>query len=138
MSADGSHIVFESLATNLTTSNSLNHIYYVNTSVAHTVEQISVVTGGAAEANGNSYKPSISNDGSTVVFHSDATNLDGLDNNGATDVYLHYLVPGSTELISAANTGASGNGDSSNAQISGNADYVVFESLASDLASGSD
>ncbi len=138
MSADGSHIVFESLARNFTVFNSYNHIYYVNTSVAHTVEQISVVTGGAAEANGNSYKPSISNDGSTVVFHSDATNLDGSDDNGATDVYLHYVVvPGSTELISATNTGASGNGDSSNAHISGNADYVVFESLASDLASGS-
>jgi Tol biopolymer transport system component len=137
MSADGSHIVFESLATNLTTSNSLNHIYYVNTSVAHTVEQISVATGGA-EANAQSNKPSISNDGSTIVFHSDATNLDGSDDNGSTDVYLHYVVPGSTELISAnSNTGKSGNGASSNAHISGNADYVVFESLASDLASGS-
>ena len=92
MSADGSHIVFESSARNLSVFNSYNHIYYVNTSVAHTVEQISVVTGGAAEANGNSYKPSISNDGSTVVFHSDATNLDGSDDNGATDVYLHYVV----------------------------------------------
>jgi len=136
MSADGSHIVFESLATNLTTSNSFNHIYYVNTSVAHTVEQISVATGGA-EANAQSNKPSISNDGSTIVFHSSATNLDSSDDNDATDVYLHYITPGSTELISATNNGKSGNDASSNAHISGDADYVVFESQASDLASDS-
>ena len=135
MSADGTHIVFESLATNFTASNSFNHIYYVNTSVAHTVEQISVATGGA-QANANSNKPSISDDGSSVVFDTDATNLDGSDNNGTTDVYLHYITPGSTNLISVTNTGDSGNGASSNAHISGNADYVVFESLALDLASG--
>ena len=135
MSADGTHIVFESLATNFTASNSFNHIYYVNTSVAHTVEQISVATGGA-QANANSNKPSISDDESSVVFDTDATNLDGSDNNGTTDVYLHYITPGSTNLISVTNTGDSGNGASSNAHISGNADYVVFESLALDLASG--
>lgn len=136
MSADGTYIVFESLATNLTTSNSNNHIYYVDTSVTHSVEQISVATGGT-EANDDSNKPSVSDDGSIVIFHTDATNLDGLDNNGATDVYLHYR-PSRTELISAnPNNGESGNAASSNAHISGNADYVVFESLASDLASGS-
>ena len=138
MSADGSHIVFESLATNFTASNSNNHIYYVDTSVAHTVEQISVATGGAAEANANSNKPSVSDDGLTVMFHSNATNLDGLDNNGVADVYLHYRPLVFTKLISAnPNTGESGNDASSNAHISGNANYVVFESQASDLASGS-
>ena len=90
MNADGTHIVFESAATNFTASNSFNHIYYVNTSVAHTVKQISVATGGA-EANANSDKPSISNDGSTIVFHTDATNLNDLDNDGIADVYLHYV-----------------------------------------------
>jgi hypothetical protein len=137
MSADGTHIVFESLATNLTASNSFNHIYYVNKSVADTVEQISVATGGA-EATADSEKPSVSDDGLTVMFHSIATNLDGLDNNGVADVYLHYRPLVFTKLISAnPNTGESGNGASSNAHISGNADYVVFESLAPDLASGS-
>ena len=136
MSADGTHIVFESLATNFTASNTFKHIYFVNTSVAHTVEQISVTTNGT-EATADSNKPSVSNDGSTVVFHSNATNLDGADDNGTTDVYLHYRPLALTKLISAnPNTGESGNGASSNAHISGNADYVVFESLALDLVSG--
>lgn len=137
MSADGIHIVFESFATNFPSSNSFSHIYYVDTSVAHTVEQISVATGGA-EANANSSKPSLSNDGSTIVFHTNATNLDGLDNNGVADVYLHYRPLVFTKLISAnPDNAASGNAASNSAHISGNADYVVFESLASDLVSGS-
>lgn len=137
MNTDGTHIVFESSATNFTTSNSFNHIYYVDTSVAHTVKQISVATGGT-EANADSNKPSISDDGSTVVFQTIATNLDGLDNNGVADVYMHYLPLVFTKMISAnLNNSESGNGASSNAHISGNGDYVVFESLASDLASGS-
>jgi hypothetical protein len=136
MSADGTHIVFESAATNLPTSNNLNHIYYVNTSVPHTVEQISVTTNGT-EATADSNKPSISKNGSTIVFHSNATNLDEADNNGTSDVFLHYRPLALTMLISAnPNTGESGNGASSNAHISDNADYVVFESLALDLAIG--
>jgi Tol biopolymer transport system component len=138
MNADGTHIVFESSATNFSASNSFNNIYYIDTSVAHTLELISVVTGGAAEANGNSNNPSISNDGSSIVFHTDATNLDVLDNNGLVDVYLHYRPLVFNSLISANPSNAnSGNGASSNAHISGNADYVVFESRASDLAAGS-
>ena len=135
MSADGSHIVFESSATNFPASIGVNHIYYVNTSEVHTLEQISVATNGT-EANADSNKPSISDDGSTIVFHSKDDNLDGLDNNGFADVYLHYRPLVVTRLISVTPSGDSGDSASSNAHISGNADYVVFESLALDLASG--
>ncbi|MFV2004914.1 MAG: Ig-like domain-containing protein, partial [Gammaproteobacteria bacterium] len=136
MSADGVHIVFESEATNLTGSTSFRHIYYVDTTaVPHAVEQISVATGGT-EATANSDRPSVSDDGLAVVFHTvDA--LDGADGNGVADVYIRYRSLGTTELVSAnPNTSNSGNGASSNAHISGNGDYVVFESLASDLVNG--
>jgi hypothetical protein len=138
MSTDGTHIVFESLAKNFTaSSNGFNNIYYVDTSVAHKVEQISVATGGA-EANGSSGEPSISEDGSTIVFQSDATNLNNIDNDGIADIYLHYRPSGRTELLTVnpINNSESGDGASSNAQISGNAEYVVFKSLALNLASG--
>ncbi len=138
MSSDGTHIVFESSATNLTTTSGFRHIYYVDTSVVHKVERISVVTGGVANANAHSNKPSISNDGSTVVFHTNATNLDVVsDNNGLADVYLHYRPLTVTSLISTNMSATNGgDNDSINAYISGNADYVVFESLASDLVNG--
>lgn len=137
MNTDGAHIVFESMATNLTSSTSQNHIYYVDRSVVHNVEQISVTSIGT-DANADSFNPSVSDDGSTIVFDSTATNLDELDNNGVSDIYLRHRPSTFTKMISAnPNTSASGNAASSNAHISGNGDYVVFESRASDLASGS-
>jgi hypothetical protein len=134
MSADGKYIVFESSASNLTTSNSFNHIYFVDTSAAtHAVEQISMTSAGA-EATANCNRPSVSDDGSMVVFDTVAI-LDSFDNNGTTDVYFRYRPLVFTKLVSAnPGTNDSGNGASSNASISGDANYVAFESLASDLA----
>ena len=133
MSADGKHIVFESLAANFTASNSFNHIYYVDaTAATHSVEQISVATAGA-EATANCNNPSISDDGAMVVYDTVAI-LDGFDTNGTTDIYFRYRPSQFTKLVSAnPGTSDSGNGSSSNADISGDANYVVFESLASDL-----
>ena len=133
MSTDGKYIVFESSASNLTTSNSFNHIYFVDTSVTtHTVEQISLSSAGA-EATANCNRPSVSDDGSMVVFDTNAI-LDGVDNNGTTDVYFRYRPLAVTKLVSVnPGTSDSGNGASSNASISGDANYVVFESLAADL-----
>ena len=134
MSADGKHIVFESSASNLTASNGFNHIYYVDTSATtYTIEQISKTTAGA-EATASCNQPSVSDDGLMVVYDTNAI-LDGLDTNGTTDVYFHYRPFLLTRLISAnPNTNNSGNGASTSASISGDANYVVFESLASDLA----
>jgi len=137
MSNDGQHIVFESSANNLTLSNGDNHIYYVDANAATpSVEQISL-NSAAEEADAASNNPSISDDGSMVVFDSIATNLDNFDNNGVRDVFLHYRPLAFTKLASAnPSTNESGNDASSNAKISGDANYVTFESLASDLESG--
>ena len=136
MSTDGKHIVFESSASNLTTSNGFKHIYYVDTSATtYTIEQISMSTAGV-EATANCNQPSVSNDGSMVVYDTNAI-LDGLDTNGTTDVYFHYRPFLLTGLISESpNTNNSGNGASTSASISGDANYVAFESLASDLVTG--
>lgn len=146
MSADGTHIVFESLATNFGAASNFNHIYYVDTSaVTHSIELISVATDGTTESNAHNNSPSISDDGLWVSFHTKADTLDSSPGNiGLDDVYLRFRgIPASTRLISArasatsSNGIASGNGASSNARITGDANYVVFESEASDLASGS-
>ena len=134
MSTDGQHIVFESSAPNFLATNGVNNIYYVDANAAtHSVEQISLRS-AAEEANAASNNPSISDDGSMVVFDSKASNLDDFDNNGVTDVFLHYRPLAFTKLASAnPSTNNSGNDASSNAKISGDANYVTFESLASDL-----
>jgi hypothetical protein len=135
MSANGAHIVFESEATNFGASSGGNRIYYVDTSIAHAVEKISVTTAGL-DAISDASSPSVSDDGSLVVFHTDATNLDPLDTNGLTDVYFRNRasVTPTTTLVSLNQVGTSaGNSSSSNARISGNSNYIVFESLAADL-----
>ena len=76
---------------------------------------------------------SVADDGSIVVFDSAATNLDVPDSNGFSDVFFRNRVTSSTRLVSSNSFSSSGNGDSGNAQISGNGLYVVFESLASDF-----
>jgi Tol biopolymer transport system component len=131
MSADGTQIVFESAATNLTltTSSSYTHIYYVDTNITHEVELISRTTTDT-EAAADSHMPSVSDDGSLVAFHTIAA-LDGtLDTNSVDDVYLRdrlSLSP-STQLISVnLNSDNSGNAASTNASISGNGDYIAFE-----------
>jgi len=136
MSTDGKYIVFESSASNLTTSNGVNHIYFVDTSATtHTIEQISLSSAGL-EATAPCNRPSVSDDGSMVVFDTNDI-LDSFDNNGTTDVYFRYRPLVFTKLVSVnPDTSNSGNGASSNASISGNANYVAFESLASDLVTG--
>lgn len=132
MSPDGRFIVFSSRAINLTGSNSFQHIYLVDTTVTHTVEQISVDTNGI-QANADCNRPSVSDDGSIVVFDTLAV-LSGFDNNGTTDVYYRDRTTPLTELVSAnPTTQNSGNGASTSANISGDGDFVTFESIASDL-----
>jgi len=136
MGPDGSHIVFESSAINLGASGGNQHIFYVDTSAAtHALELVSTSSGG--DANNDAFNPSVSDDGSLVVFDSLANNLDPVDLNGANDIFVRDRSLTETRLASINSSGtSSANDDSSNAQISGNGNYVVFESAASDIDGG--
>ena len=69
-------------------------------------------------ANGNSFRPQISADGSTVVFYSSATNLVPGDTNNKEDVYLYRL---STDtMFRAVDTSSNG---SSTEQLNGRSLY---------------
>ena len=87
-----------------------------------------------------SSNPSISGDGSTVVFQSIATNLlPGADTNGGTDIFLWDRATGAITLAShAAGVSTSGNSSSIDPKISDDASFVVFESYATDMTAGSD
>jgi Tol biopolymer transport system component len=95
---------------------------------------VSVSTNGGS-SDGLSFEPTISPDGGFVVFTSAAENLVAGDTNGVADVFLRDLAAGTTTLVSAnaAGTGA-GNGASGSAQVSANGDYVLFQSLATNLS----
>jgi Tol biopolymer transport system component len=79
-------------------------------------------------------------DGRFVVFVSGATNLiPGGDANGTSiDVFVRDLDSGSLELVSRNTNGVQANGSSGGASISGDARFVAFSSLATNLSAGAD
>jgi Tol biopolymer transport system component len=94
--------------------------------------RVSVGSGGV-EANRISVGQSLSADGRWVAFDSRANNLVPNDTNEAFDVFVHDRHTGTTTRVSLGPGGVEGNDSSSNATISGDGRYVVFESSASNL-----
>ena len=97
--------------------------------------RISVSSNGA-QSNGQSAFSAVSQDGRYVAFDSIATNLVGLDTNGAIDVFVRDRKAGKTRRVSVRSNGTEGNGPSSNSDISGSGRFVVFLSSASNLVPG--
>lgn len=98
------------------------------------IRRVSVASTGA-QANGSTYGISISGDCSRVAFTSDATNLarGKAVPSGKRQVYVHTL-GGPTSLVSAADNGAAGNGDSQDPAIARSGRAVVFASTATNLS----
>jgi Tol biopolymer transport system component len=102
---------------------------------AQATRRINVSTAGH-QANGQSLSPSISADGLRVVFDSEATNLAGSDFNSSYDVFCRKWPNSRTDVESVDSSESIGNGDSSGSAISGDGDYVVFHSAATNLVPG--
>lgn len=85
------------------------------------------------EGDGNSFSPSISADGRSVVFESYAKNLSGSDGNSTRDVYLWNETTGSITHISKSFNGETGNGESYEPVISGDGNTIAYTSGASNI-----
>ncbi len=138
ISADGGYVAFSSTSTNLSPddSDSLADIYRRDLQTS-TTTLVSRATGaGGAKANQGSSSASISADGSTVEFSSQATNLDPDDLSTPSDLYVRDLDSDVTLLVDRASgaTGAKQNlslgGEGS---ISGDGRYVAFTTSARNL-----
>lgn len=86
------------------------------------------------QANGDCGEPSISTDGKTVVFESKANNLVNGDNNNVKDIFLWRAATNSIELISKTMNGAAADAECFDAAVSGNGNFVVFTSTATNLS----
>ena len=120
---DGSTVVFESDATNLTSSptNSLRQIFAWHPSNSE-FKQITL-------GNAKSYSASISNDGNRIVFVSEATNLVAgeTDSNGVSDIFLYEANTSTITRINKNYLGIEATGGlSDQAKISGDGKTVVF------------
>ncbi len=100
---------------------------------------VSMDNSGNATGDYFSDKPSVSADGPYVAFESAADNLvTGIsDIPNTLDVFVYDHSMGITRMVSTNSSGtAAGNAPSFNPVISGNGQFVVFQSYASDLVSG--
>jgi hypothetical protein len=158
ISPDGRFVAFTSSATNLVSgdTNGVDDVFvrdrdtdnngiYDEPGHVKTI-RVSVSTAGA-QGDGPSDQPSISAGGRFVVFRSSATNLIGTnDTNGAYDIFLRdrdtdnngiFDEPGGVETRRASeSSGIGGNSHSHLPSISGDGNFVAFQSFASNLVSG--
>jgi len=133
MGVDGRLVVFGSDASNIVTSdtNGAYDVFVRNVSTG-TQSRLSVSTSGG-QANGPSFRPSISAQGGIVAFDSYATNLVPGDTNGGFDVFVRNRTANTTRRISLGSGGIQANGESTGASVSADGRYVVYESGASNL-----
>ena len=138
ISADNSKVVFQSRATNLiagTTTTSYNNIFLYDVASANT--RLLTAGGAGNGGNNNSERPSVSADGSRIVFGSRATNLvASATTSGLSNVFLYDDSRATTTLVSTGATGIEGNSASQNPSISADGTKIVFDSYASDLVAG--
>ena len=137
--ANGRYVVFTSAATNLVsnaTLNGLSQVYRKDTLTGEIV-LVSSDASGLVPANRDCASPRISDNGRYVVFESAADNLDDDPGSGGIpQIYLKNLDTNTIELVSRDLLGNpdNGSGGASNADVSENGRYIVFQSRDTDLS----
>ncbi len=136
MSADGTIVAFNSIATNLVPNdaNGQQDVFVYNRR-NKTARRASVASDGT-EANSSSALPSLSADGHFVLFSSGAENFFPGDTNNAYDIFIADLLSGSVERANVPQVGTVANGISNSFAISGDGRFSVFTSLATNLIAG--
>jgi Tol biopolymer transport system component len=136
LSTDGRFIVFSSRATNLAPQvTDAEWQVYVRDIEA---EESRLVSTGPEGTPGDapSMHGVISGDGTTVGFHSQATNLVEQETFDGQDVFFHDVQRRETKLVSKAPDGGVSNGQSRRASLSGDGRFLAFNSQATNLVKG--
>lgn len=131
---EGRYVVFISLTKNLDGSDGKYRQVYLRDRNTGVTKMISRAASGEP-GNGDSYEPSISADGQTVVFESKASNLIAGDNNNVKDIFTWISAANAIELVSKSASGGMSDAESFDAMISGNGQHVVFTSTSTNLVS---
>lgn len=136
ISADGSFVALDSVASNLVASdtNGRQDVFVHDRTTGETT-RVSVATDGT-QGDGFSGNPSISADGHFVAFNSVATNLVANDTNSVFDVFVHERATGQTTRASVASDGTQGNNGGVRTAISADGRFVAFDSPATNLVAG--
>jgi hypothetical protein len=136
LSASGNGVAFASVSTNLDPGDTdINRDVYVKDLVTGDITLASTSDAGV-KGNGDSDRPGLSADGTSVTFQSLATSLDPADADTTIDVYVKHLATGDIVLASTSDGGVKGNGDSLMPTASADGTSVTFQSFATNLDPG--
>ncbi len=132
---EGRYIAFVSNSANFCgTSGKYRQIFWCDRNKGITKPITMTITG--EEGNGDSFAPSMSIDGRTVAFESNATNLVEGDKNGFKDVFIWDSSTGKIERVSLGPNGAEANGESFEPSLS--TGEIAYTSSATNLVPGVD
>jgi Tol biopolymer transport system component len=139
ISTNGQHVLFESAASDLVTSdtNKANDVFLRDV-VAGKTTLISVGTNGSS-GNRGSRSPSMTPDARSIAFVSEANNLVSKDTNSIADVFVRDVQAGTTLLASpgARSTNPTiPSGSSEAPELSADGRYVAFYSTATNVVAG--
>ena len=137
ISADGTHVVFNSTADNLVSGDTNGYsdafVYECATGVT---ARVSIATNGA-QGNGDVGDCSISANGQLVCFNCAAWTLVPGDVNGVSDTFVHDAQSGVMELASITSSGAQGDAHSDGRpRLSADGRYVYFCTYAQNIGGG--
>ncbi|MFK7804118.1 MAG: FG-GAP-like repeat-containing protein, partial [Anaerolineae bacterium] len=136
ISADGRYVVFQSDATNLVEGDDNDAVdIFLHDRQSGTTQLVSVNSNGDT-GNGDSKRPAISADGSTIVYESEATNLVIIDQNDLQDIFFYDTTNGTTTMASVASAGSQANQESWGADVSDDGNFIAFASEATNLVAG--
>jgi hypothetical protein len=139
ISGDGDYVAYTSHADNLVTDtddNNLRSDVFLYDVAASSTTLISRRRGGLASANGDSFDPTISRDGTRIAYSSWAGNLVAEPDSVYTDIYVFDTTIESTRLITEAPNGSPADDHSGGATISLNGAYIAYDSRANNLVRG--
>lgn len=131
LSGDGRYIVFETKAPFDASDTNATFDVYLRDRQLGTTRLVSHTAPGAAgnarsfEGNGG---PVISQDGSTVAFTSDASDLVSGDTNNRSDVFVFHASTGAVERASVSTAGVEGVGASTRPAVNADGTFVAFQS----------
>jgi len=136
VSDDGRYCAFQSASSDLFPNDHNNKTdIFLHDSWMRETTAVSLNTLGYG-SNGHSYYSAISQDGRSVAFFSEASDLISNDTNGASDVFVWDRLLKTTSSASLTPNGIQGNFSSFYPSISGDGRYVGFISRASNLVNG--
>jgi Tol biopolymer transport system component len=136
ISADARYVAFEAYASNLIAqdTNGIQDVYCYDRQTGN-LEWISIGLSGTP-SNGESNRPTVSQDGRLIAFFSNASNLVAGDANNVADSFVWDRQSGRSRLLSADKDGFQGNRASLYPRISLDGRFVSFQSFASNLVPG--